>query len=99
MTAVIEVKNLHKNYGQMVAVEGISFSVQRGEIFGIVGPNGAGKTTTIEAVIGLRKPDSGSISVLGLDPQRRPLPFRGPGDECFTPTAGAPSSANFLHGR
>jgi len=68
--AVIQVENLIKNYGGVNVVDGISFSVNAGEIFGIVGPNGAGKTTTVESVSGLRQPDSGSISVLGLDPQR-----------------------------
>jgi ABC-2 type transport system ATP-binding protein len=66
--AVIEVNNLHKRYGDVVAVEDVSFSVEAGEIFGILGPNGAGKTTTVECIDGLRKPDRGSISVLGLDP-------------------------------
>jgi ABC-2 type transport system ATP-binding protein len=70
MSNVIEVHNLQKSYGQEVAVGGVSFSVQKGEIFSIVGPNGAGKTTTIETIIGLRKADSGQISVLGLDPQQ-----------------------------
>lgn len=70
MSNVIEVHNLQKSYRQMVAVDGVSFSVQQGEIFSIVGPNGAGKTTIIEAIIGLRKADSGQISVLGLDPQQ-----------------------------
>ncbi|MDJ0664575.1 MAG: ABC transporter ATP-binding protein [Acidimicrobiia bacterium] len=68
--AVIEVENLIKNYGGTNVVDGISFGVEAGEIFGIVGPNGAGKTTTVESVSGLRVPDGGSISVLGLDPQR-----------------------------
>jgi ABC-2 type transport system ATP-binding protein len=67
---VIAVDNLRKRYGDRVAVDDISFSVERGEIFGIVGPNGAGKTTTVECVEGLRTPDGGSISVLGLDPRR-----------------------------
>jgi ABC-2 type transport system ATP-binding protein len=66
--AVIEVENLVKTYGGVKAVDGISFSVEEGEIFGIVGPNGAGKTTTVESVEGLRHPDQGTISVLGLDP-------------------------------
>jgi ABC-2 type transport system ATP-binding protein len=70
METVIEVDGLRKTYGAKVAVDGISFEVRRGQIFGIVGPNGAGKTTTVESVIGLRKPDGGSLSVLGLDPQR-----------------------------
>ena len=69
-STVIEVRNLRKRYGDRVAVQDVSFSVERGEIFGIVGPNGAGKTTTVECVEGLRAPDEGSISVLGLDPRR-----------------------------
>jgi ABC-2 type transport system ATP-binding protein len=70
MTAVIEVQNLHKAYADTVAVDDVSFAVQEGEIFGILGPNGAGKTTTVECIEGLRRPDGGRISVLGLDPQR-----------------------------
>ncbi|MCA9976364.1 MAG: ABC transporter ATP-binding protein, partial [Anaerolineales bacterium] len=69
MTTVIEVNHLRKTYGPTVAVEDISFAVQQGEIFGIVGPNGAGKTTAVESIMGLRKPDSGTVRVLGLDPQ------------------------------
>lgn len=67
MTA-LEVRNLHKRYGDRVAVDDVSLTVEDGEIFGIIGPNGAGKTTTVECVAGLRTPDSGSVSVLGLDP-------------------------------
>jgi ABC-type branched-subunit amino acid transport system ATPase component len=70
MPAVIEVQHLHKSYGDTVAVEDVSFTVQEGEIFGILGPNGAGKTTTVECIEGLRAPDCGEISVLGLDPRR-----------------------------
>lgn len=70
MTVVIDVQGLHKEYGATVAVDDVSFSVQEGEIFGILGPNGAGKTTTVECVEGLRVPDRGSVSVLGLDPRR-----------------------------
>jgi ABC-2 type transport system ATP-binding protein len=70
MPAVIEVQNLHKSYGTTVAVGDVSFTVEEGEIFGILGPNGAGKTTTVECVEGLRTPDGGAISVLGLDPLR-----------------------------
>src|SRR5215813_4109451 len=70
MSAVIEVQNLHKAYGDTVAVDDVSFTVQEGEIFGILGPNGAGKTTTVECIEGLRAPDTGRISVLGLDPRR-----------------------------
>ncbi len=68
MPAVIEVRHLHKRYGDTVAVDDVSFAVERGEIFGILGPNGAGKTTTVECVEGLRTPDGGEITVLGLDP-------------------------------
>jgi ABC-2 type transport system ATP-binding protein len=70
MPAVIEVQHLHKSYRDMVAVDDVSFTVQEGEIFGILGPNGAGKTTTVECIEGLRTPDRGEISVLGLDPRR-----------------------------
>jgi ABC-type Fe3+/spermidine/putrescine transport system ATPase subunit len=65
---VIEVTNLKKRYGDRAAVDDVSFSVEEGEIFGILGPNGAGKTTTVESIAGLRRPDSGTIRVLGLDP-------------------------------
>jgi ABC-2 type transport system ATP-binding protein len=67
---VIEVNNLHKRYGTYLAAHDVSFTVEPGEIFGILGPNGAGKTTTVECIAGLRRPDSGRIHVLGLDPQR-----------------------------
>lgn len=69
MTQVIEVRNLHKAYDGVAVVDDVSFNVAEGEIFGLIGPNGAGKTTTIETVIGLRQPDSGSVAVLGMDPQ------------------------------
>jgi ABC-2 type transport system ATP-binding protein len=65
---LIEVTGLRKSYGSRVAVDGVSFTVERGEIFGILGTNGAGKTTTVECLQGLRQADSGEISVLGLDP-------------------------------
>jgi ABC-2 type transport system ATP-binding protein len=67
---VIHVAAIRKTYGRTVAVDGVSFDVQPGEIFGLIGPNGAGKTTTMECVEGLRTPDRGVISVLGLDPRR-----------------------------
>ncbi|NAS20244.1 ATP-binding cassette domain-containing protein [Herbidospora sp. NEAU-GS84] len=70
MSTVIEVHHLHKRYGDKVAVDDVSFTVEQGEIFGILGPNGAGKTTTVECVEGLRTPDGGAVSVLGLDPLR-----------------------------
>ena len=68
--AIIEVVDLVKTYDRKVAVDGVSFTVDEGEIFGILGPNGAGKTTTVECVEGLRAPDGGTISVDGLDPRR-----------------------------
>lgn len=67
---VIQVRNFRKTYRSTVAVDDISFDVRDGEIFGLIGPNGAGKTTTMECVQGLRTPDRGTISVLGLDPFR-----------------------------
>ena len=68
--SIIEVKNLAKRYGDHVAVRDVSFSVEEGEVFGILGRNGAGKTTTVECVAGLRVPDSGTIRVDGLDPRQ-----------------------------
>jgi len=73
---VIKVENLRKTYGATIAVEDVSFEVMEGEIFGMVGPNGAGKTTTIECLEGLRKPDKGRLSVLGLDPQQESRELR-----------------------
>ena len=67
---VIRVSNVRKTYKATVAVDDVSFDVYDGEIFGLIGPNGAGKTTTMECVEGLRTPDRGKISVLGLDPFR-----------------------------
>jgi ABC-2 type transport system ATP-binding protein len=69
---VVRVSNLRKHYGSTVAVDGASFDVLEGEIFGLIGPNGAGKTTTMECVEGIRQPDGGEISVLGLDPHKNP---------------------------
>src|SRR5215470_10572830 len=66
----IQVAGIRKTYGRAVAVDDVSFGVQPGEIFGLIGPNGAGKTTTMECVEGLRTPDRGTISVLGLEPIR-----------------------------
>jgi ABC-2 type transport system ATP-binding protein len=68
---VLAVEGLTKRYGDLVAVDGISFQVSRGETFGMLGPNGAGKTTTLEMIEGLRTPDGGSISLLGLDAVRQ----------------------------
>ncbi|MFY9804105.1 MAG: ABC transporter ATP-binding protein [Candidatus Acidiferrales bacterium] len=68
MRPIIQVSGVRKTYGSTVAVDEVSFDVHDGEIFGLIGPNGAGKTTTMECIEGLRKPDRGAISVLGLHP-------------------------------
>jgi ABC-2 type transport system ATP-binding protein len=75
---VVTVRDLRKTYGQRVVVDGLNFEVRAGEIVGLAGANGAGKTTTVECIQGLRRPDSGTLSVLGYDPvtqaaQVRPL--------------------------
>ena len=70
MSAAIVAEGLRKAYGPLIAVDGISFEVRTNEVFGVVGPNGAGKTTTIECLEGLRHPDGGRLSILGLDPRR-----------------------------
>jgi ABC-2 type transport system ATP-binding protein len=67
---VVRVEGIRKKYGRTTAIDDVSFEVRRGEIFGLIGPNGAGKTTTMECVEGLRRPDRGSITVLGHDPIR-----------------------------
>jgi len=67
----IEVKSLKKHYGDLKAVDDISFKVKEGEVFGLLGPNGAGKTTTIEIMEGLRQRDGGDVKVLGLDPWKK----------------------------
>jgi ABC-2 type transport system ATP-binding protein len=68
--AIIEVRHLRKRYGETLAVDGVSFTIEEGEIFGILGPNGAGKTTTVECISGLREAYDGEIAVLGLNPRR-----------------------------
>lgn len=73
---VIEVRDLRKTYGATVAVDGVSFQVAEGEIFGMLGPNGAGKTTTVECLQALRRPDSGHIRILGLDPISESMALR-----------------------
>ncbi|GGQ05117.1 ABC-2 type transport system ATP-binding protein [Actinomadura coerulea] len=71
MAQTIEVSGLRKRYGDVVAVDGVTFTVEEGEFFGILGPNGAGKTTTLEIIEGLREPDEGDLTVLGLSPWPR----------------------------
>ena len=73
---VISVADLHKSYGDLHAVDGISFEVGKGEVFGLLGPNGAGKTTTVEILEGLNKSDSGEVRVLGIDPARDPTQLK-----------------------
>ncbi|MFE2376985.1 ABC transporter ATP-binding protein [Streptomyces sp. NPDC059398] len=70
MSAVIEVQHLRKSYGDLVAVDDVSFTVEEGEVFGILGPSGSGKSTIVECIKGLRNRDGGEINVLGLDPRR-----------------------------
>jgi ABC-2 type transport system ATP-binding protein len=72
MDSIIRVENLTKRYGEVTAVNGVTFAVEKGEVFGILGPNGAGKTTTVEMIEGLRKPDGGRISVYGIDARKQP---------------------------
>ena len=72
METILEIKDLTKRYGDLVAVNGISFNIEKGEIFGLLGPNGAGKTTTVEMIEGLRQPDSGEIDICGIDARRQP---------------------------
>src|SRR2546425_5655621 len=67
MPNVLAVENLSKKYGEMIAVDGISFEVVRGEIVGLLGPNGAGKTTTINMILGVLEPTSGTILIEGID--------------------------------
>src|SRR5512136_1765681 len=64
----VEISSVRKSYGDLKAVDGVSFSVQEGEVFALLGPNGAGKTTLIEILEGLRKRNEGNVKVLGLDP-------------------------------
>ncbi len=74
--SVIEVRDFRKIYGDFVAVNGISFEVKRGEIFGLLGPNGAGKTSTLETLEGPRTPDGGYLRIKGIDPTRQPRRLR-----------------------
>lgn len=69
MDEIIVVKNLCKSYGDTIAVDGMDFSVSRGEVFGLLGANGAGKSTTIECILGTKKPDTGELTVLGMKPR------------------------------
>jgi len=77
MPPIIDCEHLRKQYGHVVAVEDISFQVEKGEIFGLLGSNGAGKTTTVECVQGLRSPTGGRVRVLGRDPVKDAAALRG----------------------
>jgi len=68
METVIQIENLKKSFGSFEAIQDLTFSIRKGEIFGIIGPNGAGKTTTIEIIEGLQECSSGKVTVLGCDP-------------------------------
>jgi len=68
--SMIELNSLKKYFGEVKAVDGISFAVKKGEVFGLLGPNGAGKTTTIKLLLGLLEPNGGDMKVLGLDPNK-----------------------------
>ena len=70
METTIEVKELCKSYAQVKAIENINISICRGEVFGLLGANGAGKSTTIECILGTKKQDSGTVSILGMNPQK-----------------------------
>ena len=77
MDAAVEVADFRKLYGDVVAVDGISFEVQSGQIFGLLGPNGAGKTSTLESLEGLRPPTGGTLRVAGINPTTEPRQLRG----------------------
>ncbi|HOB35490.1 MAG TPA: ABC transporter ATP-binding protein [Bacillota bacterium] len=76
MEKAIEIRGVEKRFGQRLVLRDVSFAVPRGSVFGFVGPNGAGKTTAIRIILGLLRPDSGSVSVLGLDSQQQPIALR-----------------------
>jgi ABC-2 type transport system ATP-binding protein len=75
-TTVIQIRDLVKNYGKVQALRGVNLEVNGGEVFGFLGPNGAGKTTTIRCMLDIIRPQAGSISVLGMDPQKAPVSVR-----------------------
>ena len=76
MTAAIAVKGLSRRYGAVQAIDGVSFEVGAGEVFGLLGPNGAGKTTTLECILGLVRPDRGRIEICGIDAYNAPRQAR-----------------------
>lgn len=72
MESALTFQSLRKTYGPTVAVDDLSLEIEKGEIFGLIGPNGAGKTTAVECALGLRRPDGGTVQVLGMNPQQAP---------------------------
>lgn len=96
MDSAIIVSDLRKDYGDTKAVDGVSFEVKTGDIFGIIGTNGSGKTTTVECVQALRRPDSGSVRVLGIDPCERSRTHRS---GRFASDRARQRTAPRLHGR
>jgi lipooligosaccharide transport system ATP-binding protein len=76
LTGIIEAQGLRKNYGELVAVDGISFSVKKGEVFGFLGPNGAGKTTTMKMIACVSPRTSGELLVFGIDPEKQPAEIK-----------------------
>ena len=110
MTAILEVENLAKHYGDFAAVDGVSFAVDEGEIFGLLGPNGAGKTTTISMLTGIIEPTSGTARIGGFDIQDQQMEVKRlnglvPQDLALYPTISARSNLEFfgriygLHGK
>jgi len=74
---VLEARELVKSFGELTAVKGVSFSIERGESFGFLGPNGAGKTSTMRMISAVSQPSSGSLTILGLDPRTHGPEIRG----------------------
>jgi ABC-2 type transport system ATP-binding protein len=98
---ILETRNLVKRYGELTAVDNVNLAIQKGEIFGLLGPNGAGKTTIISMINGLLKPDSGSITVDGLDLQTEPNAVKAklglvPQELALYPTLSARDNLSFF---
>ncbi len=92
---ILEIKNLSKRYGKTIAVDGLSLTIHKGEVFGLLGPNGAGKTTTIRAILGLIRPDAGNVFVLGCPVSRGPEKVM----QHIGAVVEGPSSYAYLSGR